>query len=209
MISRAFHMASVALTTLLLAGSLLAQRPIVVSIPEDKDALEFVGQFNNTRTTSQQFGYSSKILGLSPIFTDPTVQNETTALFTFVTNANTDRVISNGPFKIINRSGTTIVYLNVPPSDFSNPATFSQGTPIQWSDYTQQVVLDTVTGRFTTVHMNKITQTAPFVLNGNTYQLGRVGESFRTNYLGAVNTLAPPSGWFGGYAVGVRGHDED
>lgn len=176
----------------------------VVLIREDQVALEFVGQFNNTPTTSQQFGYVSKLAGLDSIFTG-TPNNESTALFTFVTNATTDRVIANGALRIINRTGTTTVYLNTPPSDFTNPASFSQGTPILVASYTQQVVNDTLSGAFTTVHINTITSNAPFSLNGQTFRLGQVGKSFRTNYSGHANPLgAAPTGWFGGYAVGVK-----
>ena len=193
------------LSFLVLTCGFAASQVAVVSIPEDRIAYEFVGQFNNTPTTSQQFGYLSTVNGLTSIFTSNTTQNETTALLTFVTNATTDRVIVNGPFKIINRTGTTTIYLNTPPSDFNNPASFSQGTPVQVSSYTQQVILNTGTNSFVTVHMNDIIETDPFLLNGNTYQLGREGASFRTNYSGQVNTPGTaPSGWFGGNAVGVR-----
>ena len=181
----------------------------VVPIAEDQIVYEFVGQFNNTPTTSQQFGYISTVKGISPIFTSDTTQNETTAMLTFVTNATTDRVIVNGPFKIINRTGSTTIYLNTPPSDFNDPSTFSQGTPIQVSSYTQQVISDGDTNTFVTVHMNTVTQTVPFTLNGKTYRLGRVGAAFRTNYSGEVNTTGSgPSGWFGGNAVGVRPTEE-
>ena len=176
----------------------------VVPIAEDQVVYEFVGQFNNTPTTSQQFGYISTARGLTSIFTSDTTQNETTALLTFVTNATTDRVIVNGPFKIINRTGTTTIYLNTPPSDFNEPSTFSQGTPIQVSSFTQQVISNGDTNTFVTVHINTITQTVPFSLNGKTYRLGRVGAAFRTNYSGEVNiTGSGPTGWFGGNAVGI------
>lgn len=96
------------------------------------------------------------------------------------------------------------MYLNTPPSDFTDPATFSQGTPIQVSSYAQQVVLNTLTNSFVTVHTNTITSVEPFSLDGTTYQLGEVGKSFRTTYSGQVNTTGAPSGWFGGHAVGAK-----
>jgi hypothetical protein len=198
------------LAFLTVACSLVASQVAVVSIPQDRIAYEFVGQFNNTPTTSQQFGYLSTVNGLASIFTSDTTQNETTALLTFVTNATTDRVIVNGPFKIINRTGTTTIYLNTPPSDFNNPSSFSQGTPVQVSSYKQQVILNGDTSSFVTVHINNITETHPFLLNGKTYQLGREGASFRTNYSGQVNTTgAAPTGWFGGNAVGVRSEENE
>jgi hypothetical protein len=171
---------------------------------EDQNVLEFVGQFNNTPTTSQQFGYISRIKGLNDTF-NGTPQSEATALFTFVTNAATDSVIANGPFRIVNRTGTTTIYLNTPPSDFGDPASFSQGTPIQVSNYRQQVVLNTLSNTFVTTHMNTITKTHVFWLSGTSYRLGRVSGTFRTSYSGQANTPgAVPSGWFGGDAVGVR-----
>ncbi|HST12379.1 MAG TPA: hypothetical protein VLL05_18535 [Terriglobales bacterium] len=175
---------------------------------EDVVSLEFVGQFNNTSTTSQQFGYLSNVQGLDSIFTG-VPNNEASALFTFVTNATTDRVIANGPLRIVNRTGTTIIYLNAPPSDFSNPGSFSQGTPIQVSTYRQQVVLNTLTNAFVTTHMNTITSSTAFWLNGKRYRLGRPGETFRTRYSGQGNTPgAVPSGWFGGNAVGATDSDD-
>jgi hypothetical protein len=178
---------------------------VLLPIPENQNALEFVGQFNNTPTTSLQFGYLSTIEGLNSVFSSSSIHNETTARFTFVTNATTDRVIINGPFKIVNRTGTTTVYLNSAASDFTNPASFSQGTPIQVSSYRQQVVLNTLTNAFTTVHMNTITSTEPFTLDGVTYVLGKKDGSFRTTYSGQSNAAgAVPGGWFAGYAVGVK-----
>jgi hypothetical protein len=118
--------------------------------------------------------------------------------------ATTDRVIANGPLRIVNRTGTTTIYLNTPPSDFSSPASFSQGTPIQVSTYRQQVVLNTLTNAFVTTHMNTVTETHVFWLNGTNYRLGRVRETFRTSYSGQSNTPgAAPSGWFGGSAIGA------
>jgi hypothetical protein len=186
---------------ILTAGSLTAQTKVIPML-EDQTVLEFVGQFNNTATTSEQFGYISRIEGLNEAF-NGSPQSEATALFTFVTNATTDRVIANGPLRIVNRTGTTTIYLNTSPSDFSNPASFSQGTPIQVSNYRQQVVLNTLTNAFITTHMNTITETQVFWLNGTSYRLGRVRETFRTSYSGQSNTPgAVPSGWFGGSAVG-------
>ena len=187
---------------ILTAGSLAAQTKVIPML-EDHNVLEFVGQFNNTPTTSQQFGYVSRIEGLNDTF-NGTPQSEATVLFTFVTNATTDRVIANGPLRIVNRTGTTTIYLNTPPSDFSNPASFGQGMPIQVSNYRQQVVLNTLTNAFVTTHINTITEAHVFWLNGTSYRLGRVSEAFRTSYSGQSNTPgAVPSGWFGGNAVGA------
>ena len=185
-------------------SGLTAAQTTIVPISEDQVVYELVGQFNNTGSANQQFGYLSNILSLSPIFTSDSTQNETTALFTFVTNATTNRVITNGPFVVINRTGTTTIYLNTPPSDFSNPASFSQGSPIQVSSYSQQVIVNTTTSSFTTVHTNTVTSTEPFSLNGQTYRLGQIGKAFRTVYSGQVNTGTTPTGWYAGNSVGIK-----
>jgi len=198
-------LALLALVVIALASSGLARSngAWVIRMPGGRNVIEFVGQVNNTPTSSQQFGYLSRIEGLDAVFSS-SPQNETTALFTFVTNATTDRVIVNGPLKVINRSGTTTIYFNSAPSNFSNPASFSQGTAVQVSSYRQQVILNTTTNSFVTVHMNEITETEPFTLNGHLYQLGYIGKSFRTAYSGQSNAPGvAPSGWFAGYAVGV------
>jgi hypothetical protein len=95
-----------------------------------------------------------------------------------------------------------------PAGDFNNPSSFQQGIPILVSNYTQHVDVDTVTSSFVTAHLNDITATTPFWLNGTQYQLGQVGRSFRTHYLGHVNSPGLlPFGWVGGYAVGVDKKD--
>lgn len=207
---RAKHqLLTLAVVALLTCGAMAGQnQPLLVPISEDRPSLEFVGQFINSGTSSQQFGYLSNIRGLNQIFT-ATPQNETTAMFTFYTQATTVSTITNGSVRVVHRVGTTTIYFNPNPAgDFNNPSSFQQGTPISVSNYSQQVVVDLVSGSFTTAHLNDITATSPFWLNGVQYQLGQMGRSFRTHYLGHVNSPGLlPSGWFGGYAVGVDKKD--
>jgi hypothetical protein len=182
-----------------------ASAQITIPITEEKVLYEMIGEFNNSGSASQQFGYFADITGLDNVFSNASTKNETTALFTFVTNATTFQVVNNGPFRIVDRTGTTTVYLNNGPSDFTNPATFSQGTPIQVSDYRQQVIINTLTNTFVTVHTNTITDVATFTLNGVAYRLGQLGKSFRTNYSGQTNAPgAIPSGWFAGTSTGSK-----
>ena len=171
-----------------------AQKPAKVTnvpITEDQVVYEFVGQFNNNGSASQQFGYLSKVNGLDGIFNGEP-ENETTAILTFVTNANTDRVIVNGPFKIINRTGTTTIYLNTPPSDFTNPATFSQGTPIQVSDYSQQVILNTLHQQLRDGARKHNHQYLGVLFERRYIPIEPHGSSFWTTYSGQVNPTAPP-----------------
>ena len=188
---------------LITAGVASAQ--VTIPITEGQVVYEMIGEFNNSGSASQQFGYFADITGLDNVFSSTSTKNETTALFTFVTNATTVQVVNNGPFRIVDRTGTTTIYLNSGPSDFTNPATFSQGTPIQVSDYRQQVIINTLTNTFVTVHTNTITDVATFTLNGVAYRLGQLGKSFRTNYSGQTNAPgAIPSGWFAGTSTGSK-----
>ncbi len=182
-----------------------ASGQITIPISEEQVVYEVIGEFNNSGLASQQFGYFADITGLNNVFSSTTTKNETTALFTFVTNATTFQVVNNGPFRIVDRTGTTTIYLNDGPSDFSNPSSFSQGTPIQVSRYRQQVILNTLTNTFVTVHTNTITDVETFTLNGIAYRLGQLGKSFRTNFSGQANTPgAVPSGWFAGTSIGSK-----
>ena len=89
----------------------------------------FVGQarFNPATQVLSQFGYLTYVNGVSgvePIF-NPGVQNETTALFTFYSDAAAERLINNGPLQIFDRVGTMTIYLDTTPDgDFANPESF-------------------------------------------------------------------------------------
>lgn len=178
----------------------------VITIGEDRPDLNFVGQFINSGPNSHQFGYISKIAGIDNVFNSDTVKNETTAMFTFSTQAVNTQVINNGPLRIVNRTGKTTIYYHPDGgATFTDPSSFEQGTPIQVSDYLQTVMLAPATAfPFETVHLNTITDTDSFTLNGELLRLGRVHDAFRTHYTGSANTgTPPPSGYFVGYAVGV------
>jgi outer membrane protein assembly factor BamB len=86
-------------------------------------ALEFVGQFINTGTSSHQFGYIARINGLDQVFNNATAKNESTAMFSFFTEGTTVHVFVNGPLKIVERTGTTTVYHN--PMQPAQPAAVS------------------------------------------------------------------------------------
>ncbi len=192
-------------------------------------AFEVVGQVTNfppagagQPATSQQYGYLSLIngLGADQIFTTPipTLQNETTARFTFFTDAVTERVISNGRLRIVNRIGTTTVYLNeIPDGDFNNRDTFRHGTPVLTMAYRQQVILDTGegipgipgTGTFTVMNLLTVTDVQTLEVGGESFRLGRRRDQFRQFYSGAPPTTTPPNGVFAGYAVAIERAQSD
>ena len=88
--------------------------------------MELIGEVINSAAgvspaTSLQFGYISRINGIDNVFAGA-VQNETTAIYTFVTHATTTRRTVNGPLVILAREGTTTIYCdNTPKGDFANP----------------------------------------------------------------------------------------
>jgi len=167
---------------------------------------ELVGQvLNASPTTSIQYGYLTFIDGISgvaPIF-NPGPQSETTALFTFFNDTVTEAVINNGSIRVINRLGTTTIYFNPSANaNFANPSSFQNGIPVQTSVLRHQVVIDTVTGSFTTTFVNTITSVDRFRIGSSQFRLGKVGQTFRTTVFGHLTTVAPPSAYIAGYAVG-------
>jgi len=174
--------------------------------------MELIGEVINSAAgvspaTSLQFGYISRINGIDNVFTG-TPQNETTAIYTFVTHATTIRRTVHGPLVILAREGTTTIYCNnAPKGDFANPDSFSAGTAIQFSTYRQQSVTNTVTNSFTTTHVNTITSVENCTDSaGEVHRLGWAGQTWRTTLTGQLNTVtppAPPTGWFAGAVAGL------
>jgi len=167
---------------------------------------EMVGQVTNASpTTSIQYGYFTFINGISgvvPLF-NPGAQSETTALFTFFNDTVTEQVINNGSIRVINRVGTTTIYLNTSAGgNFSDPSSFRIGVPIQTSVLRHQVVLDTITGAFTTIFVNTITSADRFHIENSQFRLGKIGQTFRTTFFGHVTTQGPPTAYIAGSAVG-------
>lgn len=208
---------------LALLGALASMVALVTStgaraVPTDSDAagqrvhelrplsLEVVGQFQNsppgvTPPTHIHYGYLSYIRGLTAFNGAP--QDERTALFTFYSDAATPRVIANGPLRVITRVGRVTIYRDPSPNgDFGRPASFRDGAPVLVAQLRQQVIANTVTGSFTTFHQNTIVTTRSFATSRGRFRLGRVRDTFRTYFDGQTSMPGPPSGYFGGYAVG-------
>ncbi|SRR5712691_7964816 len=168
-------------------------------------SLELVGQVIGSPpgvspATSIQFGYVAYLQGL-PIF-NAGPENESTARLSFFTDTTTLRVTNNGPLRIISRDGTVTLY-NDPSAngDFANPNSFRDGTPILVASLRQQVIINTLTGAFTALNVNKITATTPFEAGSEKVQLGKVGQQFRTFLSGQVNASPPPSAYIAGYTI--------
>ena len=170
-------------------------------------SLELVGQVTTsapgvTPATSIQYGYVAYLRGL-PIFTGAP-QSEKTALFTFYVQTTTTRAIGNGPMKVISREGAMTVYRDPSANgSFSSPDSFRDGTPILVAGLRQQVVVDTLTGAFSTLNLNTIISSSSFPGGTGRLQLGQPGDTFSTILNGHLNASAPPSGYFAGYTAGA------
>ena len=175
-----------------------------IKTPAGDVALELVGQvMNPSPATSNQYGYLSFLNGVDGIF-NPGPQNETTARFTFFTEATTTRVINNGALRIVNRTGTTTIYMHDTPGNFADPDSFRDGTPVLTAALRQQVILDTIEGTFTATNINTVTSAATFALGDDEFRLGRAGDQFRTSINGRTNTTPTPAGFvIAGYAVAI------
>ncbi|HXG95120.1 MAG TPA: hypothetical protein VNN73_22460 [Blastocatellia bacterium] len=167
-------------------------------------AMELVGQVLNAGSSSAQYGYVTYINGLDNIFIAGP-QNETTALFKFYNESTTVRVINNGPLRIVNRVGTTTIYLDsTPDGDFNNPDSFRNGVPVMISTFRHQVILDTATNQFTTTFVNTITFVETFQFENQNIRLGKVGQKFRTVVFGRQNATGAGPAQFviAGYVAG-------
>ena len=186
----------------------------VINMEPGQVMLEFVGQMVDVPTTtlpgSNQFGFLSFIRGLKAIFmTDSPPFDRTTAKFGFVTRATTTREIANGPLVVITREGVTRISFTPCPWCLSpsvgiiNPSLSIPVFLIQTSTLRQQVIIDNDTRSFSVVNINTITETRPFDLGGTQFQLGEVGQIFRTSLAGQLDPVRLTEGHFAGHAVGV------
>jgi hypothetical protein len=184
---------------------------VQINFVDDQIAFEFVGQVTNFPPTpsaplgsSNQYGYLTVVRGIDNVFSG-SPHDETTAVLTFFNDVTTTESVSDGPLRIIDRNGTTTIYLNSTPASFSNPDSFRSGTPVLTSTLHQQAIVDTLGGTFTAVFANTISSTSAFTINGTTYRLAQKGQAFRATVTGQLNATPPPSGYFAGYAVGASG----
>jgi hypothetical protein len=165
---------------------------------------EAVGQvLNPSAQQSLQYGYLNLVRGLDRITTTPgAVVSESTALFTFFNDTATERVINNGPIRVVDRTGTGAIYFDSGNADFANPDSFRKGTPIQSFTLRHQVVIDTSTGYFTTTFEITVASAKTFQIDGKMYRLGHPGSVYRLNVSGKLTQQAPPSAYIAGAADG-------
>jgi hypothetical protein len=174
---------------------------------------ELIGQvYNPSPALSAQYGYVSYLRGLdTAAITGPGgTLSERSALLTFYNHTTVERVINNGPMRVIDRSGEATFYFNTTPGgDFGHPETFRQGVAVMTATLRHQVVIDTLTGAFTAHFDCTVARNDSFAISGATYRLGKPGQSFQITFIGHVNQPAPPSGYMAGYITGLELHSTD
>jgi hypothetical protein len=172
-------------------------------------SVELIGQVYNppSPAVSAQYGYVSYLKGLdtSALSGPGGTLSERTALLTFYNHTTTERVINNGPMRVIDRSGEATFYLNTTPAgDFGHPETFRQGVAVMAAALRHQVVIDTLTGAFTAHFDCTVARNEPFTLGRATYRLGKPGQHFEVTFYGHLNQQAPPSGYMAGFVTGLE-----
>jgi len=164
---------------------------------------EVVGQvLNPSPQQSLQYGYLNFVRGLDRITTSGNVVSESTALLTFFNDTVTERVINNGPIRVVDRTGTGAIYFGSGSANFANPDTFRNGTPVQSYTLRHQVVIDTSTGYFTTTFEITITSAKTFRIDGKTHRLSHPNGVYRLVVSGKLTQPAPPSAYIAGAADG-------
>jgi hypothetical protein len=180
------------------------QRPAKVDVE-----LELIGQVINsapgvTPATSAQYGYVSQLADVAGW------PNESAAVLTFYTDTTTNRVVNNGPLRILSRTGQLTIYHDPSANgNFANPDSFRDGSPVLTATVRQQVILNTLTGAFTAHNVNVITSRSPFALGRDQVVLGRVGQRFHTVISGQQATATPPSAYMAGYTFSTRARGWD
>jgi hypothetical protein len=167
--------------------------------PGGQNAFEFVGRADQDGSKFVSYGYLTRINGLaqSMLFTtsNPLSTTETTARFTYYATATllTRNVIS-GVF-VLDSVGMEVIYLNeTAGARFSNPASFTSGTPIFTATIHYQDILNVQAPNQGIANgFGEVTQTgiAPFTLGGQTYHLGRQDLMLRTTTIGEGTRTDP------------------
>ncbi len=183
----------------------LDRHPGMLSADEAVLGYGLVGQvLNVSASQSLQYGYLSWVSGLDTVATSTSI-SETTALLSFYNDTTTQQVINNGPIRVIDRTGTSVIFVNDSGGgDFTKPDSFRAGKPIQTCNLRHQVVIDTSSGYFTATFEMTIQSARLFQIKGNTYRLGVPGKVYRWSVYGKLTQQGPPSAQIAGFASGIR-----
>jgi hypothetical protein len=167
------------------------------------NAVEYIGRIDQDGSNFVSYGYLTHISGLTDTLlfsgTIPFV-NESNAYFTFYTTATlTARNVISGVF-MLDAIGTTVYYYNATPgASYATPDSFKAGLPVMTATVRSQNILNVQAPNLgVATNFSEFTQTgaSPFTLNGQPYQIGRVGvleRLFSTGEGTRTDPIAPKS----------------
>lgn len=120
----------------------------------------------------------------------------------------TTRVTPHGPLTVVDRKGTTTIYLNpATGANFENPASFEGGTPVLTASLRHQVILDTANGNTFLMHFDlTVISAETFTVGDQKHGLGRPGQRMTWTISGRPNTSTTQPGQFVFAGVAVS-HD--
>lgn len=178
-------------------GSSAATTAEIGVAPAGQNSMEFVGIVDQEGLEFTYYGYVTYIAGITNtlLFRDPISHTEATARFTFHgASSLIGRSVVNNLFNL-NAAGTiTFYYDENQGADFNDPASFARGTAIASATTRFHNVL-VVTAPDTGIANGEAellqTSVTPFVVNGQSQQLGRLGLQHRFTYNGFGTRLEP------------------
>ncbi len=178
--------------------ALAAPAPMAALSPASGVSLEFIGQGQVvTPAEVYQYGYFTHVAGVENVFSG-TPNNAATAFFTFMNKLSTTRATPHGPLTIVDRKGTTTIYLNpAGGASFEAPASFEAGTAVLTASLRHQVILDTANGN--TIFMQfdlTVISAETFTVGDQKHRLGRPGQKMTWINYGRPNTSPTQPGQF-------------
>jgi hypothetical protein len=144
-----------------------------------------------------QYGYFTHVAGVESVF-GGTPNNASNAFFTFMNKLSTTRATPHGPLTVVDRKGTTTIYLNpAGGASFEAPASFEAGTAVLTASLRHQVILDTLSGN--TIFMQfdlTVISAETFTVGDEEHRLARPGQKMTWINYGRPNTSATQPGQF-------------
>jgi hypothetical protein len=166
------------------------------------NAVEYIGEIQQTGRDFTTYGYLTYVKGLSPanLYTDPNNPSASTARFTFSGSAIlTSRAQVRPPLPLVTQLsavGPLTIYFNAngANADFSDPSSFAQGKEIATFD-TRVLSTLAVTaanlGVFSAISDAKQQSAQQFMLNGKRLQFGHPNLMQRANLGGRGDRTDP------------------
>lgn len=184
--------------------------------PVGEPSIKFVGTNEYRASAIALYGYLRAVIGADQtiVFTDQNVPSESSARFTYAGEAAITGRDEGEEVSQVRGSGTLTIYFNDRGgASFSDPASFSRGTPVAVAQLLVNDTLErTTSGLLVAVGEDELAQVSaePFAFGGERYRFGHAGVQERLLFTGSdtrVGTLptAATIGLAGSIIVTDRG----